>query len=79
MQHHIVKGVIIYRTIPPESLLHLKSLQNEDLTFQRGKGDKYYLNTYSDIVEPPVIANNGVLYKIDRVFECDCKQDPHPS
>ncbi|KAL4230926.1 hypothetical protein ACF0H5_011300 [Mactra antiquata] len=78
MQHHIVKGLVIYRTIPPESLIRLTSLQDENLVFQRGRDEKYFVDVHSDIVEDPVIASNGVLYKIDRVLNCDCKRDPHP-
>lgn len=76
IQHHIIPRILINRSVSPESLLKLQTLQNEYIEFKRGKVDDYMIDTYSDILGPPVIANNGVLYKIDRVLNCKCEKDP---
>ncbi|XP_060590132.1 periostin-like [Ruditapes philippinarum] len=76
IQHHIISRILINRAITPETILRIQTLQNETIVFKHGKDDKFFINTYSDILGPPIIANNGVLYRIDRVLECECDKDP---
>ncbi|WAQ99700.1 POSTN-like protein [Mya arenaria] len=75
IQNHIVNRYVEHRSIAEDSVLLIESMQGERLLFQRAK-DKYMLNTYSDILDSPIFATNGVIYVVDRVFECACKTDP---
>lgn len=63
----------MHKAISPESVVKLTSQYGQPLLFQRGKGDQYFVDIHSDILEDHIIAKNGVIYLLDQVLECDCK------
>ncbi|XP_052228208.1 periostin-like isoform X2 [Dreissena polymorpha] len=76
LKHHIVGRYVIHRAIPLSSVLLLESLQGEHINFHHTAEDKYSVDTYSDLLDSPIIASNGIIYLVDRVLECACKQEP---
>lgn len=76
MLRHIVEQFIVDRVISSNSMLRLKTLQTESLTFQRGKSDEYKVDKVSEVFKPAIIASNGVLYKINQVLECQSMKEP---
>jgi len=70
-----VDRYIAHRSIAENSVFVLETMQKERIHFQRAK-DAYMINTYSDVLDSPIFATNGVIYFVDRVFECACKKHP---
>ena len=64
-----MEQIIISRSIPPDSMIQVTTLNDNVITLQRDDIDNFTINKRSGVLEHDIIAKNGVLYKIDRILQ----------
>ena len=69
LQDHIVKDTIISRSLPPDSMVQVTTLNENTITLHRDDSDHFKVNKHSSVLEHDILASNGVLYIVDRVLQ----------